>query len=420
MRLTADPTRWPQADVEGRRYNRPTQAVILAGGRGTRMQPITNHLPKPMVPVCGRPFLEYQIEQLAEQGIKRVLLLLGYLPDVIRRHFGDGRAWGVQIDYRVTDPDQLTSSRMADARHLLDPCFLLLYCDNYWPMQMDRLWHRFSTAGKPAMVTVYSNIDNYSRGCVAIDANHHVRAFDRTRAAPGLREVEISYAIITDACLDLLPAEDTLFEEAIYTPLARQGRLAAYVSEHRYYSVGSLNRLPETEAFFRRQPTILLDRDGVLNGKPPRARYVRDWADWAWAPGALEALRMLRQAGYRTVVISNQAGIGRGLMTEDELRAVHDQMRQEVTRAGGSIDAIYHCPHDWDAGCPCRKPKPGMLYQAQKQLHLDLTATPFVGDDDRDAAAAAAAGCPFYRVSETTSLLNVTQRLIKRRGLFHA
>jgi histidinol-phosphate phosphatase family protein len=217
-----------------------------------------------------------------------------------------------------------------------------------------------------------------------------------------------------------LPEGDCLFEEAIYTPLARQGRLAAYVSDHRYYSIGSLNRMPDTESFFRRQPTILLDRDGVLNRKPPRAHYVRDWEDWQWIPGARQALRILRQAGYRTVIVSNQAGIGRGLMTEDDLRAVHDRMRREVTQTGGSIDAIYYCPHDWDAGCTCRKPKSGLLYQAQKELHLDLTLTPFVGDDDRDAVAAATAGCPFYKVNETKSLLDITRQLITQRGRVHA
>jgi histidinol-phosphate phosphatase family protein len=403
---------WPQAEIEGRLYRRPTQAVILAGGRGTRMQPLTNHLPKPMVPVCGRPFLEYQIEQLADQGIERVLLLLGYLPEVVQRHFRDGRDWGVQIDYHVTDPDQLTCSRIAGARHLLDPCFVLLYCDNYWPMQMDRLWRRFCEARKPAMVTVYSNRDSYSRGCVAIDENQDVLAFDRTRTALGLREVEISYAIITDTCLELLPEEECLFEEAIYTPLARQGRLAAHVSDHRYYSVGSLNRLPDTELFFQRRPTIFLDRDGVLNRKPPRAHYVRNWTDWEWNPGALQALQILRHAGYRTVIVSNQAGIGRGLMTDDDLRAVHDRMRQEVAQASGRIDDIYYCPHDWDAGCSCRKPKSGLLFQAQKELYLDLTRTPFVGDDDRDAMAAASAGCPFYQVNETASLLDITRQLI--------
>src|SRR5262245_23928580 len=104
-----------EALIEGRRYRRPTQAVILAGGRGTRMQPITNARPKPMVPILGRPFLEYQVEQLRDQGFERILLLLGYLPHIIQDYFGDGAAWGIKIEYSVTGADDLTSSRVANA-----------------------------------------------------------------------------------------------------------------------------------------------------------------------------------------------------------------------------------------------------------------------------------------------------------------
>jgi histidinol-phosphate phosphatase family protein len=405
-----------QARIEGRLYTRPRQAVILAGGRGTRMRPITNDRPKPMVPILGRPFLEYQIEQLREEGFQRILLLLGYLPQVVKSHFGDGRRWGVRIEYSVTEPDQLTSSRVVAARDMIDPCFLLMYCDNYWPMQMSRLWTRFREAAKPALITVYGNKDGYSRGGVLLDEGHHVRIFDRLRVAPGLREVEISYAIVTDIALELLPHEDMLFEEAIYTPLAQQGRLAAYVTDHRYYSVGSLHRLPVTEAFFRRVPTVILDRDGVLNVKPPRAQYVRSWNEWQWLPGALRALRLLHEAGYRTIIASNQPGIGRGLMSGADLEAIHSRMKEDVVQAGGQIDAIYYCPHDWEAGCGCRKPKPGLLYQAQRELHLDLTRTPFVGDDERDAAAAAAAGCPFYRVTNAHSLLGNILQILQTEG----
>ncbi len=405
-----------QAHVEGNVYDRPRQAVILAGGRGTRMRPITDDRPKPMVPVLGRPFLEYQIEQLRSQGFERVLILLGYLPEVVQNHFGDGSKWGIRIDYHVTAPDQLTSSRVAAAQHLIDPCFLLLYCDNYWPMQMDRMWERFRSAGRPGLITVYGNKDNYSSGSVVLDEAHHVRIFDRLRTTPGLREVELSYAILTERCLALLPDQDTLFEEAIYTPLARQGRLTAYVSDHRYYSVGSLDRLPATEAFMRREPAVILDRDGVLNRKPPQAHYVLTWRDWTWCSGALQALRLLREAGYRVIIASNQPGIGRGFMSEAELAAIHDRMKQDVAQAGGRIDAIYYCPHNWDAGCECRKPKPGLLYQAQREFHLDLTCTPFIGDDERDAAAAAAAECPFVRVTEGRSLLDIAQHLLQRKG----
>ncbi len=414
--MTALDTALLQARIEGRVYDRPRQAVILAGGRGERMRPITDDRPKPMAPILGRPFLEYQIEQLRDQGFERVLILLGYLPDVVQNHFGDGRRWGVRIDYSVTAPEQLTSSRVAAARGLIDPCFLLLYCDNYWPMQMSRLWARFRQAGKPALITVYSNKDAYSKGCARLDENQDVRVFDRRRAAPSLREVEISYAIVTDLALSLLPDEDTLFEEAIYTPLAEQRRLAAYVSDHRYYSIGSLDRLPTTEAFFRREPTVILDRDGVLNRKPPQAQYVRDWSEWEWLPGSLEALRLLREANWRTIIASNQPGIGRGVMSEADLEALHSRMKQEIAEAGGRIDAIYYCPHGWDEDCECRKPKPGLLYQAQRDFHLDLTRTPIVGDDERDAAAAAAADCPFHRVNDTRSLIDIARRLIQTKG----
>jgi D-glycero-D-manno-heptose 1,7-bisphosphate phosphatase len=166
----------------------------------------------------------------------------------------------------------------------------------------------------------------------------------------------------------------------------------------------------------RREPAIILDRDGVLNRKPPRAQYVRNWSEWEWRPGALEALKLLRDAGYRTIVASNQPGIGRGVMSEADLEAIHDRAQREAAQAGGRIDAIYYCPHDWDEGCDCRKPKPGLLYQAQRDFHLDLTRTPFVGDDERDAAAADAAGCPFHFVTDTRSLLNVTRQLLEPRG----
>ncbi|HZD39283.1 MAG TPA: nucleotidyltransferase family protein, partial [Terriglobales bacterium] len=110
---------------------RPRQAVILAGGRGTRLRPLTDTRPKPMVEICGKPFLEYQIEQLRQQGFERVLLLLGYLPEVVKDYFGNGHRWGVEIEYAVTAVDDETGKRVKLAEPLLDSCFLLLYCDNY-------------------------------------------------------------------------------------------------------------------------------------------------------------------------------------------------------------------------------------------------------------------------------------------------
>jgi D-glycero-D-manno-heptose 1,7-bisphosphate phosphatase len=366
-----------------------------------------------MVAFHGRPFLEYVVEMLREQGFERVLLLLGYLPEVIQDHFGDGSAFGVEVAYSVTAPDDLTVSRARVARDLIEDCFLLLYCDNYWPMRMDDMWRRFLDLDVPAMVTVYANRDDYRPGKDSVLVEDgYVKAFDKTRSVPGLRGVEISYAILTKPLLDRLPAEDELFEQALYPQLVSSGELGAYVTDHRYYSVGSLERLPSTERFLARRRTVILDRDGTLNRRPPRARYVTGADQFEWLPGSLEALRLLQEHGYRVVVVSNQAGIGRGAMTEADLEEVHERMLEE---SGGAIDSVYHCPHDWDEGCDCRKPAPGMLFQAQRDLDLDLTRTPFVGDDERDGQAAEAAGCPFTMVSEEHPLLMAVQELIKER-----
>jgi histidinol-phosphate phosphatase family protein len=396
----------------GESLQRPTQAVILAGGRGTRMRPLTDMRPKPMVEIHGKPFLEYLVDMLREQGFERVLLLLGYLPDVIQDYFGDGSRWGVQIDYSVSDADDLTVRRVQLVKERLDPCFLLMYCDNYWPMHIEKMWERFTTANVPAMITVYSNKDKYSRDSVRVGADGYVDVFDRSRTTPGLQGIEISYAILTRPVLALLPEQDALFEEAVYPQLVKQRQLLAYVTDHRYYSVGSLERLPLTEAFLARRPTVLLDRDGVLNTKPPKAHYVRTWEEFAWLAGAKEALRLLSSAGYRVIIVSNQAGIARGAMTEAALTHIHERMQAEAVQAGGQIEAVYCCVHDWDEGCECRKPKPGMLFQAQRDFHLDLSRTLFIGDDERDAQAADAAGCPSVLVSDERPLLDVARKLV--------
>lgn len=116
--------------------------------------------------------------------------------------------------------------------------------------------------------------------------------------------------------------------------------------------------------------------------------------NFQWLPGAREALRSLHEAGYRVVVVSNQAGVGRGVMTESQLLEIHERMKTAAAQAGGQTEAIYYCPHDWDSSCECRKPQPGLLFRAQRELNLDLSRTPFIGDDERDAQAADAAGCP--------------------------
>lgn len=391
----------------------PRQAVILAGGRGSRLRPLTDTLPKPMIPFHGRPFLEYLVEMLRAQGIERILLLLGYLPDPIVAHFGDGSRFGVRIEYAASPSEDETGTRLRNARDRIDPTFLFMYCDNYWPLDLSALARTYGSAGRPALITVYRNRDGYTRDNVRVAAGL-VSAYDKSRASAGLAGVDIGFAIFDRCVLDRIPAEgNPSFEQAVYPQLVRDGALAAFVTDHRYYSVGSHERLPRTEAFLLRRKTLLVDRDGTLNVRMPRARYVTSWAEWEWIPGTLEALASLASAGYRVAVITNQPGIARGAMTREQLDSVHERMRAEVALAGGRIDAIFVCPHGWDEGCECRKPAPGLLFEAQRRLDLDLTLTPFVGDDDRDGLAAEAAGAHFIRVTDAEPFAFAVDKLLR-------
>lgn len=389
----------------------PRQAVIVAGGRGTRLRPLTDDRPKAMVEVGGKPFLDHLLELLREEGLEEVLLLLGYRADAILEHVGDGSAWGMKVSAVVTDPDDETSSRMLAARGRLDDRFLFLYSDNYWPLRMERLWGDYLRSDRPAIVTVYRNRDGYTRSNVRV-ADGAVVEYDPTRSRPGLGGVEIGYAILPRDVVDLIDRTDLPFEKVVYPRLVAGRLLAAHETDHRYYSMGSMERLPLTESFFSRRPMLILDRDGVLNRRPARAEYVRRPEDVEWLPGTFEALRLLAGVGYRFVVVSNQAGIARGVMSHDDLAAVERRMRDDLEREGLEVEQFYYCPHGWDDGCDCRKPRPGMLFQAQRDFHLDLTRTLFVGDDDRDGQAAEAAGSRFAMVDDEHSLLDVARELV--------
>jgi D-glycero-D-manno-heptose 1,7-bisphosphate phosphatase len=138
---------------------------------------------------------------------------------------------------------------------------------------------------------------------------------------------------------------------------------------------------------------VFLDRDGVINRRLP-GDYVRSWEQFRFLRGARSGLRLLREAGFLLIVFTNQRGIARGLMTEEDLAAIHRRMRAELERAGAPLDAIYHCPHGLDAGCDCRKPRPGMLHQAIARFGVDPARSWVVGDTPADLEAGLAVGIP--------------------------
>ena len=139
-----------------------------------------------------------------------------------------------------------------------------------------------------------------------------------------------------------------------------------------------------------KKPAIFLDRDGVINRD--RLDYVKSWAEFEFLPGVLEALRRLARLPYTIVVLSNQSVIGQGLVSQAVIDDIHVRMQAAIQQTGGRVDAVYYCPHHPHAGCDCRKPRPGLLLRAARELNLDLLASWFIGDDLRDLQAAVAAG----------------------------
>lgn len=392
--------------------DRPIQAVILAGGLGTRLRPITDTIPKPMITFHGKPFLEYIIEMLVEQGFKKVVLLLGYLPEKVTEYFGDGKKFGLEIEYSISNVEDDTGLRLQKAKPLLDPVFTLLYCDNYWPMDFEKMWEKYLHANVSALVTVYMNRDNYTKSNIRIDAEDYIELYDKTRQAPNLQGVDIGFFILKRELIDLIPEGNHNFEKTVMPRLIEEKEIITYPTEHRYYSVGSHERLKLTNAFLNKRPTIILDRDGVLNKKAPKAEYITSWENWEWLKGSKEALIKLKKNGYQIILVSNQAGIARKFMTHDDLEEIHSHMINELLEQGGGIDKIYYCPHGWDENCSCRKPKPGMLFQAQRDFHLDLSKTWFVGDDERDEIAGKVAGMKTALIEGDYGLLNFVNSLI--------
>ena len=415
--------------------NKITQAVIFAGGLGERLKPFTLTNPKPMYPINGKPFIEYLVKQIKSFGISDIIILLGYLHEKVEEYLGDGTKYGVKIRYAVTPVEYDTELRLKAAREWLNDEFLTMYCDNICPINFVRLCKNYFEHNALIELTVYDNSDGWTKSNIIIDKNvdklvedfyfnkcevdkskfknifvnenivnkncnnnHNntkrlyepdllngkVVTYDKKRQTPNLKYVDIGYAIVSKKVFDYMSVENENFEAVVYPKVLKENKLYATATKHRYYSIGSFERIKYTEKYLSNQKYIFLDRDGTLNKRPKKAEYIVKPDDFIWLDGAKAAVKKLNDAGYFIIMISNQAGIARGAMTVSDFDKVQQKMLNDLNEIGAHIDAVYFCPHGWDDNCDCRKPKPGMLYQAQKDFSIDLTKCIMIGDDERD------------------------------------
>jgi D-glycero-D-manno-heptose 1,7-bisphosphate phosphatase len=391
------------------------QAVILAGGKGERLLPLTLDTPKPMIPIGNEPFLNHIIRLLKKNGIEEIVILCGYLYHKICDYYGDGQQMGVTIRYSIGEVEDETGTRIRNAAHLLDDTFLLLYSDNYFPFDLRAQQQFFQRTGAKACVTIFSNWDASTRSNMKVNQEGIVTLYDKSRQTQGLDGVDIGFFILQKSILALMPAENFSFEKVVLPQLISKGELAGYITDLKYYSIGNHERLPFTERYLSNRKIVFLDRDGVINKKAARADYIKTPAEFEFLPGVLDAIQKLSENQYEIYIITNQAGIARGKMSVEDLEAIHRFMTDTIRDHGGRIHGIYYCPHGWDEDCDCRKPKPGMLRNAARDHAFDLTQAVFIGDDERDALAGLRAQCKTILLAEDFSLTDAVDFLLKQK-----
>ncbi len=402
------------------------KAVIMAGGKGTRIASVASDIPKPMIPIDGRPVLEHQIDCLRQQGFTDILLIVGHLGNVIRQYFEDGSRFGVRIHYFFEREPLGTAGALFHFQDVLTEDFLLLNGDIMIDVDLER-FIRFHQS-KHAIASLFTHPNNhpYDSALIETDASGRVirwlhkeekRDVYKNRVNAGIHILSpqlLSARVIVTKKADL--------DRDLLKPCVNGGRLFAYDSPEYVKDMGTPERYRMVCEDYRmgkihaknlrnKQKAVFLDRDGTINRYQG---FITKPEDLKLMPGAARAIGKINESGYLAIVVSNQPVIARGDCTKEQLNEIHNKMETELGKEGAYIDDLYYCPHHPDKGfegerpeykrnCSCRKPKPGMLLQAAEKYNIDLTRSYMVGDSFRDIEAGLAAGCMAVYLGEKDS-----------------
>ena len=374
------------------------QAVILAGGRGIRLAPLTDNLPKPMVDVNGSPFILHLIKKLKTQGVSDVIILTGYLGDLIEQYFAKNPIPEISIVCVRGPNDWDTGQRIIEARKFLNETFLLLYSDNYIDLKLDALIDSHTKSSKLFTMCVV----NKSPGNLIVDKNAQAVKYLTKRGEEKADLVEIGFSIMDreELCKNIINNELSL--PKAYASIVRSNMVHTFNIPTFYLSISDFDRLVITRENLKAKKIILLDRDGVINVKAQKGQYVSNLRDFKRIEVNWLALENLSKRGFEFIIITNQAGIARGMIKNNDLEEIHKNLICEFESRGISLLSIYVCPHHWDENCECRKPKAGMFFEAARDFKLQLSEILYIGDDERDEEAATLAGCRFILISQNS------------------
>lgn len=393
------------------------QAVIMAGGKGTRLRGVTGDaLPKPMAPVAGRPILEWQIEALRQNGVTELVLVVGYLGEVIRRHFGDGRDFGVRISYFTEETPLGTAGALPLLRERLEEDFLLVFGDVIFEIDLERMlrFHREKRAD--ATLFVHPNTHPFDSDLVLRGADGRVTGMypkNEKRDFWYDNCVNAGFYVISQRLLaGLSGGEKADLERDVLLPAIRRGgAVYAYSSPEYIKDVGTPQRIEaaarELESGFvrarclkRPQRCIFLDRDGTVSQY--RGLVSRE-EELELEECAARAIRRINESGRLAVMVTNQPVVARGLCGIEDVERIHNKMKTLLGREGAYLDDVRFCPHHPDKGypeenpaykipCACRKPGTGMLRACAEAYHIDLAQSWIIGDTTVDLQTGRNAG----------------------------
>jgi NDP-sugar pyrophosphorylase family protein len=225
--------------------------AILAGGLGTRLRPATEKTPKALLRVAGEPFLVHQLRLLYSQGLRKVLLCVGHLGEMIEAEIGDGNTLGLQIDYSFDGPALLgTGGALKRALPKLGDRFLVIYGDSYMPVDYARIVEAFVLSGKPALMTVFENEGRWDASNVWFKAGE-VRRYDKKARTSQMRHIDYGIAVLGAAVFAAFP-DDAPFDLAdVYSRLVSEKQMGAYEVKQRFYEIGSPEGLAELDSLLR-------------------------------------------------------------------------------------------------------------------------------------------------------------------------
>jgi len=377
------------------------EAIILAGGLGTRLRSAVPDLPKCLAPVAGRPFLGHVIDSLRMQGIERFIFSLGYRSELVEDF--------LRIDYPTLDhvsvvEDEPLGTGGAIALALEQAQtndVLVANGDTLFRINLQELEtaHRQAAAECTLALKPMTDFDRY--GVVEMDASGRIASFrEKDHYAQGLINGGI-YLINKEQWSQRHFNPKFSFEKDYLERFAQEGVLYGSVQEGYFIDIGIPEDFSRADRELRspvldlaavdKSWTLFLDRDGVINEERV-GEYVLHWNQFIFSTGVLGVFRQLSEHFGRIFIVSNQRGVGKGLMSEADLQSIHLEMQREVEIVEGKIDRIYYCTEKDDTSFR-RKPNPGMAFQAKSEFpDIDFQKSIMVGNKPSDMRFGRAAG----------------------------